>query len=82
MGGWTIDDFCVVAWKPLVVDMTTSSASAGAGGGAGGGNNGDPNEETDSGCGCGVAGKSPWSFAPLAILALGIAARRFQRKGR
>jgi hypothetical protein len=82
MGGWTIDDFCVVAWKPLAVDMTTSSSSSGSGGGAGGGNNGDPNEDIDTGCGCGVAGKSPWSFAPLAILALGFAARRLRREGR
>lgn len=80
MGGWTIDDFCIVAWTPAPVEMPTSGS--GGAGGAGGGNNTDPNEETDAGCGCGVAGKSPWSFAPLAILALGIAARRFRREGR
>jgi len=77
MGGWTIDDFCVVAWKPATVEMPASGA--GGAGGAGGGNNDEPNSDTDSGCGCGVAGESPWSASPLAILALGIAARRLRR---
>jgi hypothetical protein len=80
MGGWTIDDFCIVAWTPPPVEMPASSSSSSSGG-AGGGTNGDPNEDTDTGCGCGVAGKSPWSWAPLAILALGVAARRHRRSG-
>ncbi|NUQ77645.1 MAG: hypothetical protein HUU21_29250 [Polyangiaceae bacterium] len=79
MGGWTIDDFCIVAWTPAPVEMPTSGAGgAGGSGGSGGDMNGDPTEEADAGCGCGVAGKSPFGFAPLAFLALGLAARRLR----
>lgn len=82
MGGWTIDDFCIVAWKPAAVEMPTSGA--GGGGGAGGSGGGNPNEPGDiePGCGCRTAGGSGFEGAPLALLALGMAARRLRRGGR
>jgi hypothetical protein len=79
MGGWTIDDFCIVAWKPAPVDMTTSSSSSGSGGSGGSGGGGDDDPDNDKGCGCGVAGESPWGWASIGVLVLGIAARRSRR---
>jgi MYXO-CTERM domain-containing protein len=81
-GGWTIDDFCVVAVPEPVVEPTTGVGGAGGAGGTGGG--GGP-IVIDQGCGCRTAGDSAPAGSPFAGLAAGglllsLAARRRRRR--
>lgn len=75
-GGWTIDDFCIVAWSPPVVET-----GAGGGGGAGGAPDAGGGVVTDEGCAChaGGGGEGAGKAASVAALALVALARRRRR---
>lgn len=79
LGGWTIDDFCIVAWKPQVTD--TGAGGAGGGDATGGGGGSDGVSVVDEGCNCEAAGSGRGgaegaSGLLLAGLSLALAARR------
>jgi len=83
MGGWTIDDFCVVAFD-APVDLPCEGAECGEGGGGSGAGGGLPIDEEDGnnlrddGCGCNVPGAParPSWFALFTLGALALVARR------
>jgi hypothetical protein len=79
LGGWNVDDFCVVAWHPRAA---TSDAGAGDGGDAGAADAGDPGTpDPASGCACAVPASRPGgSRALLAALLTGTALLRRGRR--
>jgi MYXO-CTERM domain-containing protein len=81
-GGWTIDDFCIVAFTPAPVEMPTSSGSAGGPTTSGGDNNVDDPKDVVVGCSCGTAPGSPFAWGGLAAFGLGVAARRARSRRR
>jgi Zn-dependent metalloprotease len=78
LGGWNVDDFCIVAWHP---QPPPSPVDAGAGGQAGdGGTTEEP--EPASGCGCAIPGHGDAPLplaATLALLTAPLARRRPRR---
>ncbi|NUP08995.1 MAG: hypothetical protein HOW73_23340 [Polyangiaceae bacterium] len=85
-GGWTIDDFCVVALddaEPCVGDACGEGGAGGAGGGGavGGEGGGDSvNPEPDDGCGCAVPGRESNMRGLGALAVAGLAALLRRRR--
>jgi hypothetical protein len=79
LGGWNVDDFCIVAWHP---QPPPAAADAGAGGQAPDGG-GEP--EPAAGCGCAIPGARGDALLPLvvaaALLTAPLARRRRRRTG-
>ncbi len=78
-GGWTIDDFCIMAWKPEpppvepppVDNMPMPPDNN---------NNLGDNTEVASGCGCAMQSKSPWGGFALFIAASALAFARIRNR--
>ncbi len=86
LGGWTIDDFCIVALDAEGAPCDPADPACGGGGGSdvGGAGGGAGEEELDpeaqGGCTCTLSAKEqPSGFAPFALLALAPLLRRRRR---
>jgi hypothetical protein len=82
LGGWTIDDFCIVGVKKAPPDPCAAGGCAGgAGGGGGQPTTGGSSLEPAGGCGCEVSTTSPtWSsLLAVAAAAAGLVRRRARR---
>ena len=79
LGGWNLDDVCIVAWEPPP-PSTGAGGAGGAEGGAGGGGGAGPAEDTpNTSCACRTTpsqDSGPWAFAGVAAALLGLARRR------
>jgi MYXO-CTERM domain-containing protein len=93
MGGWTLDDVCLVALEAPPVDPCASTGAGGGceggsgsgagdtGGSSSSGGDGTENQRDDGGCDCRSAGQSSerGGLSALAAIALAAAARRRRR---
>lgn len=90
MGGWTLDDFCVVAEERKVVDPCDDGGCGGAGGGAtgstsstGAGGGGEADDgDVEGGCGCKVADRDGGETTRGALALLALAGAFVARKRR
>lgn len=84
-GGWTIDDFCVVAWTPEAVMMPPPDNNPGTP--PGNSNNADGNTKVVLGCGCETHSQAPlgalgWLGAAAVLGSLRFGSRRAAKRRR
>jgi MYXO-CTERM domain-containing protein len=85
LGGWTIDDFCIVAYEEGGVDPCLGGGCGGAGGAGGdsptGGFDDDADLEPNGGCACAAASRGGDLSGFAALAALAAATLRRRRRG-
>lgn len=75
LGGWNVDDFCIMAWHPTPV-----IPGEGGSGGSGGGEPGPSASASDGGCGCALPGGDAGPAAPLGLAWLALTALAWLRR--
>lgn len=82
LGGWTLDDLCIVG---VATPPDPCAGGACGGGGSGGSGGGAPNADASNiqgGCGCALPGPAPDVTGAISalVLALGVIARRRSKR--